>query len=145
MVMTTWGKVISHFDFSIVDYTGITESQASNRVLHGHKGLMNSKLTIRSLYSPRHPDTRGKCCLKLTDLVHCPPLLFTMMLRCHMTRFWPPDWLLLCTSSIPRCLEGQSFQLVSRERSQWQRKLCEYIFQFLSCNKGMIPLGLHAS
>ena len=90
---------------------------------------MNSKLSIRNLYSPRHPDTRGKCCLKLTDLVHYPPLLFTMMMWCHMTWFQPPDWLLLCASSIPWCLEGQSFQLVSRGCSQWRRKLCEYIFQ----------------
>ena len=22
---------------------------------------------------------------------------------CHVTQFWPPDWLLLCTSGIPRC------------------------------------------
>ena len=56
---------------------------------------MKSKLAIRSLYSPRHPDTRGKCCLKLTDLFHCPPLLFTMMMQSHVTQFWPPDWLWL--------------------------------------------------
>ena len=35
MVMTTWGRVISRFDFSIVDYTGITESQASNQGFTG--------------------------------------------------------------------------------------------------------------
>ena len=31
MVMTTWGRVISRFDFSIVDYTVITGSHASNQ------------------------------------------------------------------------------------------------------------------
>ena len=31
MVMTTWGRVIIRFDFSIVDYTVIIESQASNQ------------------------------------------------------------------------------------------------------------------
>ena len=25
---------------------------------------------------------------------------------CHMTQFWPPDWLLLCISGIPWHLEG---------------------------------------
>ena len=77
MVMTTWGRIISRFDFSIVDYTVMTGSQASKQ---GFAGAQRpNELAIRSLYSPRHPDTRGKCCLKLTDLVHCLPLLFTMM------------------------------------------------------------------
>ena len=49
---------------------------------------------------------------------------------CYVTRFWPPDWLLLHTSSIPWCLGAYSFQLVSHKCSQWQRKPCNNIFQY---------------
>ena len=35
MVMTTWGRIISHFDFSIVDYTVIIGSQASKQDFAG--------------------------------------------------------------------------------------------------------------
>ena len=35
MVMTTWGRIIFHFDFSIVDYTVITGSQASKQGFAG--------------------------------------------------------------------------------------------------------------
>ena len=35
MVMTTWGRVISRFDFSIINYTVITRSQASNQGFTG--------------------------------------------------------------------------------------------------------------
>ena len=59
----------------------MTGSQASKQGFAGAQGLMNFKLAIKSLYSPRHPGTRGKCWLKLMDLVPCPPLLFTMMPR----------------------------------------------------------------
>ena len=60
----------------------MTGSQASKQGFAGVQGL-NFKLAIKSLYSPRHPGTRGTYWFKLTDLVHCPPLLFTMML--HVT------------------------------------------------------------
>ena len=35
MVMTTWGRILSRFDFSIVDYTVITGSQASEQDFAG--------------------------------------------------------------------------------------------------------------
>ena len=39
MVMTTWGRILSRFDFSIVDYTVMTGSQASKQGFAGAKGL----------------------------------------------------------------------------------------------------------
>ena len=106
---------------------------------------MKSKLAIRGLYSPRHPDTRGKCCLKLTDLFHCPPLLFTMMMQSHVTQFWPPDWLWLHTSGIPRCLRGQLSQLVSHDVANGGANSVSTYFSFLSCHKGIMPFSYYAS
>ena len=35
MVMTTWGRILSRFDFSIIDYTVMTGSQASKQGFAG--------------------------------------------------------------------------------------------------------------
>ena len=39
MLMTTWGRIFSHFDFSIVDYMVMTGSQASKQGFAGVQGL----------------------------------------------------------------------------------------------------------
>ena len=39
MVMTTWGRILSRFDFSIVDYTVMTGSQALKQGFAGVQGL----------------------------------------------------------------------------------------------------------
>ena len=39
MVMTTWGRILSRFDFSIVDYTVMTGSQASKQGFTGVQRL----------------------------------------------------------------------------------------------------------
>ena len=39
MVMTTWGRILSRFDFSIIDYTVTTGSQASKQGFAGAQRL----------------------------------------------------------------------------------------------------------
>ena len=39
MVMTTWGRILSRFDFSIIDYTVMAGSQASKQGFAGALGL----------------------------------------------------------------------------------------------------------
>ena len=39
MVMTTWERILSHFDFSIIDYTVMTESPASKQGFTGAQRL----------------------------------------------------------------------------------------------------------
>ena len=62
---------------------------------------MNLKQVFKSICSPRHLGTRGKYCYKWMEF-GLPSTIFVYNDAAgHMTQFWPPDWLLLCTSSIP--------------------------------------------
>ena len=43
MVMTTWGRILPRFDFSIIDYIVMTGSQALKQGFAGARGLNESQ------------------------------------------------------------------------------------------------------
>ena len=63
----------------------------------------------------------------------------------HVTQFQPPDWLLLRTSSIPWHRGDSQFTRFPAMQLYGGRSLVSTFFQFLSCNKGMVPVVHYAS
>ena len=45
MVMTTWGRILPRFDFSIIDYIVMNGSQASKQGFAGVQGLNKSQIS----------------------------------------------------------------------------------------------------
>ena len=51
MVMTTWGRIFSRFNFSIVDYTVMTESQASKQGFAGVQRLNEFQISNLKVFT----------------------------------------------------------------------------------------------
>ena len=67
------------FNFSIIDYSVMTGSQALKLSFVGARSLTNLTQVFKSICSPRRLGTRGKHSYKWMDLVYRLPCLFTMM------------------------------------------------------------------